>query len=307
MNNGGLLLEEEKESRRAYRLSLWWVEHRALLRRLGYALFMTVDALILLFALYHLLDAFALSYDQDERVVLTMVAQGQSDLRNYTLANKADDLETTEARVLSIGSDRYDLYATLVNSNDDWWAEFTYAFNTDGAMTESTAGFILPLQEKPIVQFAFESTVPVSAAELVMGEIIWHRVDHHWIPDYEAFAAEHLALSIVDAQFTKEVNANNDSYGRSSFTVTNNTAYSYYEPTFYVLLKRGSSVVGVNRATLSELESGDSEDITLNWFGTLPSVSEVEIVFELNVFDLSVYKPLEGESTRDTRTRVFQR
>jgi hypothetical protein len=66
-------------------------------------------------------------------------------------------------------------------------------------------------------------------------------------------------------------------------------------------------VVGVNRATLSELESGEATEVVLNWFGTLPSVSEVDVVVELNLFDLSIYKPLEGESTRDTRTRVFER
>lgn len=307
MNNGGLLMEEGKESHRVYRLSLWWVEHRVLLRRIGYSVFIVVDALILLFALYHLLDAFALSYDQEERVVYQMVVQGQSDLRAYTLANNADDLEAGEARVISIGSDRYDFYVTLLNPNDDWWAEFSYTFNTDLVVTESATGFILPSQEKPIVQFAYESTVPVTSAVLVLSEVTWHRVDHHLIADYETFASEHLNLTIENAQFTQEIDTNNDSYGRSSFTVTNNTAYSYYEPTFYVLLKRGSSVVGVNRATLSELESGDVENATLNWFGTLPSVSEVEVVLELNLFNLSIYKPLEGESTRDTRTRVFKR
>ncbi len=307
MENGGLLLEEEKESRRTYRLSLWWVEHRALLRRVGYGLFIAVDAVILLFALYHLLDAFALSYDQETNAVLEMIDQGQSDLRAYTVANNADDLEPGEARVISIGSDRYDLYATLLNPNDDWWAEFSYTFNTDLGVTESATGFILPSQSKAMVEFAYESTVPVTTAELVIGEVTWHRVDHHLIADYETFAAEHLNLMIENAQFTKEVNANNDAYGRSSFTVTNKTAYSYYEPTFYVLLKRGSSVVGVNRATLSELDSGETADVTLNWFGTLPSVSEVEIVLDINLFDLSVYKPLAGENTQDTRTRVFRK
>ncbi|MBI5794518.1 hypothetical protein HZA87_05585 [Candidatus Uhrbacteria bacterium] len=307
MDNGGLLLEEGKETRRMYRLSLWWVEHRALLRRLGYIAFIAVDALVLLFALYQLLDAFALSFDQEQRVVYEMVAQGQSDLHSYTSANKARDLEPTEARVISIGKNRYDLYATLVNPNSDWWAEITYSFDTDLGATEPATEFILPAQEKPIVEFAYESSVPVGTARLTIEDVIWHRVDHHLIDDWGTFVGEHLNLSIEDAQFTKEVNANDDAYGRSSFTVTNKTAYSYYEPTFYVLLKRGSSVVGVNRATLSELDSGESADVTLNWFGTLPSVSEVAVVFEINLFDLSVYKPLEGENTLDTRGRVFNR
>ena len=66
-------------------------------------------------------------------------------------------------------------------------------------------------------------------------------------------------------------------------------------------------MVGVNRTSLSSLESGVEEEVTVNWFGTLPSVSEVQIVPELNIFDLEVYKPLQGESTRDTRTRVLTR
>ncbi|MBI4437565.1 hypothetical protein HY631_01300 [Candidatus Uhrbacteria bacterium] len=307
MENGGLLLEEEKKARRLYRLSLWWVEHRAVLRRIGYGAFMAVDALVLAFALFHLLDAFAFSYDREQRAIFAMVTQGQSDLRAYTEANKASDLESTPARIISIGSDRYDLYATLVNPNDDWWAEFTYAFTTDAGATETATGFILPGEEKPIVEFAYASSVPMSAAELVVDGITWHRVDHQMIDDWGVFAQEHLNLVIEDAQFTKQTDGNGEAYGRSSFTVMNKTAFSYYEPTFYVLLKRGSSVVGVNRATLSELESGEQASVALNWFGTLPSVSEVAVVPEINLFDLSVYKPLEGENTRDTRTRVFRR
>ena len=63
--------------------------------------------------------------------------------------------------------------------------------------------------------------------------------------------------------------------------------------------------MGVNRTTLSALESGDEIEVAVNWFGSLPSVSSVEVVPEINLFDLDAYKALQGESTRDTRTRVL--
>ncbi len=307
MIEGGLLLQEEKEFKRFYRLSVWWVTHRALLKRIGFALFIAVDAALLLFGGWHLLDAFAVSYGVEQNAVMRMVALGQSDLHAYTAANAAVDLEVGDGRVISIGGGRYDLYATLANQNEDWWAEFTYAFSIGGEQTESREGFILPTQEKPVAELAVESASPIPSASLVLQDVRWHRVDAHGIPDYATWADDRLNLTISASSFEKETRFDGEVFGRTAFTIENDTAYSYYDVGLFVLLLRGSSVVGVNRTTLSALESGVETEVTVNWFGTLPSVSQVQVIPELNIFDLEVYKPLQGESTRDTRTRVFPR
>jgi hypothetical protein len=307
MNEGGLLLQEEKEFKRFYRLSLWWVEHRALLRRIGLGSFIAFDAVLLLFGGWHLMDAFAVSYGAEENAVLRMVAYGQEDLHAYTKAKGAQPLELDDTRVISIGTSRYDLYTTLMNPNEDWWAEFTYHFDLPGDEdTDSEKGFILPSQQKPVAEFAIESGSPISDAQLVIEHVAWHRVNRHLIPDYTTWADDHLNLLVEDAQFEKETRFDGETYGRTTFTIKNDTAYSYYDIGLYVLLLRGSAVVGVNRTTLSTLVTGEETLVTVNWFGTLPSVSQVEVIPELNIFDLSVYKPLVGESTRDTRTRVFR-
>lgn len=305
MAEGGLLLQEGKEYKRFYKLSLWWVEHRAFLRRLGFALFMTFDAVLLLLGGWHLLDAFAVSYDSEQNAVLRMVASGQSDLRAYTTAKAADDLEQGEGRVISIGGNRYDLYTALTNPNGDWWAEFTYSFTLGEESTDTQEGFILPLSEKPIAELAVESASPIQSASLVIEDIRWHRIDHHVVPDYLVWSSDRLNFSISASSFEKETRFDGETFGRMTFTVENDTAYSYYDVGMFVLLLRGNSVVGVNRTTLSSLESGVDTEVTINWFGTLPSVSQVQIIPELNIFDLEVYKPLRGETTRDTRTRVF--
>ena len=115
-----------------------------------------------------------------------------------------------------------------------------------------------------------------------------------------------MHFTITDAQFFQETRFDGEVYGRSVFSLSNDTAFSYYDVGLFVLLKRGSAIVGVNKTTLSTLNSGEETDVTVNWFGTLPSVSQVEVIPELNIFDLGVYKPLMGETTRDTRTRVFR-
>ncbi len=307
MNEGGLLLQEEKEFKRFYKLSVWWVEHRAFLKRSAIALFIAFDVVLLLFGGWHLLDAFAVSSGAEQNAVMRMVVLGQSDLRAYTDENAATDLEAGEGRVISIGNSRYDLYTTLLNPNDDWWAEFTYAFSSGDLTTDSRIGFILPSEEKSVVELAVESTSPIQAATLVIEDVTWHRVDHHAIADYETWASDRLNFLISASSFEKETRFDGETYGRTTFMIENDTAYSYYDVGLFVLLLRGSSVVGVNRTTLSSLESGVEAEVTVNWFGTLPSVSQVLVVPELNIFDVEVYKPLQGESTRDTRTRVFTR
>lgn len=300
-------MQEEKEFKRFYKLSLWWLEHLAFLRRGGFALFIAVDAALMLLGGWHLLDAFAVSYGSEQNAVLRMVAYGQSDLHAYTAGNAANDLEQGEGRVISIGGGRYDLYTTLTNPNDDWWAEFTYSFTIGNESTDAQTGFILPTQEKPIVELALESASPIGSASLVIQDVRWHRVDHHAISDYSTWASDRLNFSISASSFEKETRFDGETFGRTTFTVENGTAFSYYDVGLFVLLLRGSSVVGVSRTTLSALESGIDTRVTMNWFGTLPSVSQVQVIPELNIFDLEVYKPLQGESTRDTRTRIFRR
>ena len=306
MDQGGFLLEEEKEFKRFWRLSMWWVEHRALLKRIGYGAFIAVDAGLLLFAVWNFVDAFARSYEAEQRSLYEMVALGQTDLRAYTRGNAAQDFERSEARVLPIGDERFDLYATLSNPNNDWWAEFEYVFRAGGVEVAREGGFILPGERKPVVALAIASATPFATAEFSIESVDWHRVDHHLIPDYATWSQDRLGLLIENAQFTKDVKLDGKAFGRLSFRVTNSTAFSYYDPSFFLLLKRGSSVVGVSRTTLGELKNGESQMVNVNWFGTLPSVSEVEVIAEINIFDLDVYKSLEGETTVDTRTRVFR-
>ena len=306
MNQGDLLLEEKKEDKRFFRLSFWWVEHRARLKRLGYLFFILIDACMLLFVFWNFLDAFALSSANEERTIAQMVAYGQSDLHAYTRANEASDLIEGRPQVFSTGNGRYDVYMTLQNPNRDWWAEFTYSFSTNDGQTESQKGFILPEQEKPLAVLGIESGTSLLSPSFSFETILWHRIDHHVIADYQTWAEDRLALTDADPQFSQETPVDGKTYGRTIFSLTNETAFSYYDVGLFVLLKRGSSVVGINRTSLSVLESGAKVDVTLNWFGTLPSVTQVEVIPELNVFDLDIYKPLSGETTRDTRTRVFR-
>lgn len=306
---GTFVKEEEKEFSRYYKFSKWYVTNRELLKKIGIGVFIAFDSILILFVSWTFLDAYVISYAKEHRAVVEMVAIGQADLHSYTVATAARPLSTDDVTVISLGGGKYDFYTTLVNPNTDWWAEFTYEFN-GGVEDEANIrqGFILPSEEKPIVALGVEIGSVPRNVNLDIIDISWHRVDRHLVGNYEDWLRDHFNFEIQNVSWTTETPLETtDTIGRVSFSVINDTAFSYYDPVFYSLLMRGNRIVGINRTTLSSLDSFDEQQVDINWFGTLPSVSRVEIVPEVNIFDLDVYKPLVGESSIDTRTRVFDR
>jgi len=296
-----ILLEEEKEGAKKYRFSLWWVEHRELLKKIGIRSFIVLDALILLFVFWSLIDAFAIRYDAEQKAISEVVLTNQEDLHAYTASRTATPLSVAETQVFSTGNSQYDLYTEMNNANADWWAEFTYKFSYDGGETKETTGFILPTQKKSIAELAVQSNSAIGMAQFQLVSVSWHRVDHHQIADYTKWSSDRLNIEIKSPTFLQDTQIKDTTISRTTFTVVNHTAYSYFHPTFIVLLKRGTSVIGVNRTALQSLDSGEAQDVALSWFGVVPGSAEVQVIPDINLFDSGVYKALVGTPSIDTR------
>lgn len=297
-----LLLEEDAGYQKQYQRVRWWVEHRQLLKRIGIGIVIAIEAVLLVYVLWIFTDTYLLSYQEDQQKVAEMVAYGQADLHAYTVSQAANDLVLESARVFSIGDERYDLFAFVTNPNTDWWADFTYQFTDATGGVHTGESFILPSEEKPIVEFSIESETALRTVAVEITDIDWHRVDHHAVGDLDEWLGDRARIEITDEAFDPAFALSEDqTIGRVTFTVKNEGAYSFYDPIFYLLLYRGSTVVGVNKTTVSKLETGETEDVVVNWFGTLPSVSKIEVIPELNLFDPDVYVELEGKQSLDSR------
>ncbi len=306
MENGEVLLEAEKEYQKQYRLSRWWIEHRDGLKRLGVIAFACVDGIILLIAGWALLDGFIISEPEETRAVLELAAYGQNDLHAYAEARKAKDLTIGAVTAVPSSEGKFDLYATVTNPNANWWGEFTYAFASSAGTTDTATAFVLPNSEKPVLAFAVPSPAIPRSATLVVSDLVWHRVDHHVTGDVATWLSDRLNFVVTNPTF-ETVDVDGTSVPRVTFAVENSSAFSYYEPTFVVRLLRGASLAGVTSTTLTSLDAGESQDVSLNWFGTVPNANKVEVEADVNPFDIGTYKPLEGETTEDTRTRVLSR
>lgn len=303
----GFLQQEEKEFSTFYKRSVWWVEHRALLKRIGLIVWGVVDAALLLFAVWVLVDSFLISYTRED-VAMAQMAVGQNELHAFTTAHAAKDLSIGTVQTFPLSDNRYDLYVPISNPNPNFYAQFSYAFVTADGETDEQTGFILPNEtNKPLMSLAYSSTSKPVDPKLDLRNFHWYRVDPHVFPDYASWAAERFAFNVTNVNFSTDIQLDKEQIGRVSFTVSNPRPYSYWEPGFYILLERGTSVVGVTRTTLDKFQTGDSRDVTVNWFGALPAVSKVEVIPEVNLFDINSYMPLTGETQTDIRNRVFGR
>lgn len=303
METENVLLEAEKDYQKQYRKSKWWIEHRDGLRRAGIVAFIVVDALFVAFAGWAFVDAYLVSYADEKRAVLELASYGQSDLHAYAVARAAKDLKivTPTATVSSEG--KYDLYTTITNPNRDWWAEYTYVFESTAGATAEAKGYVLPSSDKSLAAYAIASATPPRGLALSLTDVAWHHIDHHVTGDPAAWIANRVGFEVTNATFAP-IEIDKKSVGRISFTVRNTTAYGYYDPSLTVLLMRGPTIVGVTGTTLSSIEAGESQDVSVNWFGPIPNVNKVEVIAEVNPFDMESYKALAGETTEDTRTRV---
>lgn len=292
MTNGALLKPEEKESASFYKRAVWWVEHRARLWKLGMIFLAACDAVLLLFAIWTFVDAFVVSVDREDRAVAEMAVLRQADLRAFSLSHAARPLEAKLVQVIATGDKQYDFYTTLSNPNADWYAEFRYVFVAGDQETQERAAFILPGEEKPIVSLAFSADNRPGSVRFDARDIVWRRVRAHDIPDYAAWQSDRFEFDITNISFSRDLQIDSKEIGLIHFTVQNRTAFSYWEPVFTVRLLRGGAVVGVTQTTLDQFEARETREVAINWFGTIPAVTKIEVIPEVNIFDVDAYMPI---------------
>lgn len=301
--DNGFLEEAGGQFEKQYKRRVWWVEHRDQLKRIGLLCWIIFDTILIVGALWVFVDSFLLKYDQEQRAVASMALLGQSELRNFSITSSARSFIPGKPSVFPLGDSRYDLFSYLNNPNEDWYANFSYHFVVGGEDTDTRNGFILPLEEKPISLLAYETEKRPTSVEVVIDAIEWQRVNSHEIPDYLLWSSERLGFEISDTSVTRDLQLDNKKVGRISFTVKNNSAYSYWQPIFHIILTRGNTSVGITTVSLSQFEAGETREVDVNWFDNLPAVSKVEVIPEVNIFDPEVFMSLAGENQEDVRTR----
>ena len=289
-----------KEVETRYKREVWWLEHRRGLRKGGIVALVIIEAAMALIGLWAFADYFLIDY-VDEQNLIGSFFEGAEDLKLVTEAQAPLPLAVSEPRTVTTGSG-FDVVALVDNRNEGHVAQISYRWVFGEESTEQER--LVILQDTTVPLAAFGVGKRPSNPELVIDKTEWWRVDRHTIGDPVAWKNARLNLVTVDARHDNDVVVGDETFGRTTLTLNNQSGYGYYAVDLFVILKRGGATVGVNETTVSNLEPREERRVQLDWFDATPSPDTIEVYPVVNLFDDTVYLPPQGEDAPDPRDAV---
>ena len=192
-----------------------------------------------------------------------------------------EDIQVTEsAWVLAGKGNEYDVVGKISNPNNAYGASsVTYTFRvfdaSGGVLAErSGTSFILPKEEKYLVETGLALSGKPSRVDVVLKEVAW-----------EKFAGykERSALDVYNKSFER---ASGTSFGVAKGLVVNNSPFDFTSIGIVVVLRDGNShVVALQKTDMQTLRSGEQRDFTLLWPDPFQGdVEKVEVQTDANVY-----------------------
>lgn len=268
---------------------LWWVEHRALLRRIVLGILIVLNTGPWGFSLFYLGAYAATGIIADEELARASV-KARPFSHAATVQAGARDLSVGTVQVFANGGNAYDLVSAVTNPNANWYAHFDYSFNIGSDATTVQHEFIMPQESKYLTYFLYTGNRP-SAAGVQISNVRWQRVDSRMVGNIAEYINQHNDLTITDVAFSA-ASAAGVPLNRVSFTIQNNSPYNYWDTEVYLLLQSGSRLLGVNKYMVEKLRSGDVQHIDTLWTGNLVGGS-ISVKSSVDIFAPDNYMPFD--------------
>lgn len=267
--------------------SYWYVTHRILLRKIGLGTLMVVSVGLLIFGIVSLINFYS---EGQRNIDLISSEVGENRLNADLLAevNKPKDLTFSETQVIRGKDGAVNFVTEVFNPNVQWTVQvLSYYYMIGEDQTEIQTDFVLPGQQKYLLQFNYPSNTTALNAKIVVDDIKWQK-----IADYELLAERMLDFEFENAKVLPAGSSGlSDETNISvvNFDVLNKTSYSYWEPRFVVLLTRGEQIVAVTDVYLDGLATGEVKSESINLFQNLPSSVSLRILPDINILDPDVF------------------
>ncbi len=286
----------EREHQRKVRI----VEARPTLLRLSFLVALVADIAMLAFFAFFIIgyvvsDSFvelrSAAAFKDNVASLHAIAQG----------SHAQQLTIGSAKVVQGTPTSYDFYSTIKNVNADWYATFTYQFTSGSTSSRIEEGFVMPGEQKYLLSLGTKAESRPTSASITLSNLVWHRVDHHVAPNLSEWMAQHANFVITAPTYAADIALASEKIGRTTWTVANASAYSYWQPKFTVILERAGAVVGVTQAPFSQFLAGEKREGEVRWYGDIPLTATATVTPEVNYFDETSYMSPQGSQQEDPR------
>lgn len=269
---------------------LWMAEKRSLLKKIGLAFLFAVALFFVIYSVY----GYVIYFLQTQATNNLLADDSGTILYHAQIAPL-----TPDTLQVFKNNDHYDLAVNIKNPNDKYNASFSYCFTSSGADLLCGQSFVLPGGSKYVLALNQALNQGAGGLEFKITGTTWSRVDAHLIPDWTQYAAARLNFSVSNINFS---NASQSGLSAKvpmnslDFTVSNVSAYGYYEVPFNILFYNDQTLVGVNSFRFQNFKAGETRQANLTWAGNLEGVKGVVITPDLNIADSSIYLNYSGNT-----------
>jgi len=283
--------QPEKVSNFQLKVTYWYVTHKLQLRRalVGFLILLSVG--FYGFSIYKVIDILIIqgpNFDRD----LQYLTADLIDYNYYREVNKPQAVQISGFSAVGGNEGRYDFVAKLINQNSNFIAKKVYLeLLSGGQVIAETETFVYPNEEKYVGIFGQE--IPGGGTPVLrIAKTEWFRVHN-----FEDFSRPRLRFEVSDIEFksARESGVRGDlPVSTLDLKIKNDTAYNYWQVGVYMILFGVDRIVGANYIALDQFLSGETRDVEMRWYESLPSVTRVEVLPEINILDSGSYMPVDA-------------
>lgn len=286
-NNKEKLSEYDSDEGLSYkqlRFSEWYLRHKADLKKWFIRFLMSVCVITVGGSFIGWIYYYSFGYWNDQDLVANEVSlvQNYSNIQNFYKAQQPD---ISSVKILQNGTDKYDVFANVQNANEYWLLELKYKFVYSGGETNTSTAVILPLEQRAISTLGIEGSAITNGAELRVESLDWDRIGPSptKFRSVKNYKANKLAFSVSDFNFNS-ANLDEGIPARVNFTIKNDTAYSYWEPEFFIRLYDQDNLIRIRKVKINKFLSGTERDISLSFTDPNINITKIEYKPIINIF-----------------------
>ncbi len=268
-------------------VGLWFVENRKKIKQSVIIFLIVFSASTLSYSTYHIAYYFLYGREQDRQVMQEMTTVfSDSQYLRQVMAPKNLLFSFTQAYYVD---GRYDFLTKIKNPNPRHYGVFTYCFEETNNELACGESFILPDQEKYVMQLNKDISTGVGAINFVVKDISWRRITAHVIKDWDDYKKERFNFQVSDLDF----NVFNNNY-YLEFEIRNNSSFNFYKVPLHIILFGSQGEIGANKYTLRNLKSEEKTRLSITWPTGTQRASQVLVFPDVDILDQNNYMPYSG-------------
>jgi len=269
---------EEQISDKQIERSLWFIQHKALIKKIIISLLIITILGLYGFSLFKFIN---IKIGDSQNNLDT--TQLKIDLSGWKERNQIKELIIVNKDIINLGGNKFDVVVEIKNPNERVaLSELKYKFIYDQQESEEKNTFLLPGGSKKLIDFDVESNKIIRDVEIEIINTDWERLS-----PTETEKLKNNIFTIRDEKI--HLNSQNNARNWVEFEVTNNSPYNWQQTKFYVSLYLGTKLIAINEIKTEKFYSSEQKNLKTSWFQKIPSYITVNIIGETNLLDPENY------------------